>query len=143
METDSSSCALYPPPPPLLDLGLWNNRRAVVYLSASEGGAGRRLELQEDYVDADQPASRREAHRLRRVARPGAGRRQNGGVLADGQGDVLVHVGGVAAVPHRRPRHRHAQDDPTHHSRARRRGLSQLHGSVTVTDPNSFTNSRL
>jgi len=58
----------------------------------SEARARRRLGDAEDHVDADQPTSRGEAHRVRRVTRPGAGRRQDGGVLADGQRDVLVHV---------------------------------------------------
>jgi len=82
-------------------------------------------------VDADQPPARREAHRLRRVTRPGAGRGQDRGLLADGQGNVLVYVGDVAAVADRRPRHRHAQDDPLHHARPRRRRISQFHGCVS------------
>ena len=67
-------------------------------------------------------------HLRRCVECIGAGGRQDGGVLADGQGDVLVHVGEVAAVAHHRPRHRAAQDDPPHHARPRRRGIPQLHG---------------
>ena len=45
---------------------------------------------------AAEPPPRREAHRLRREPRPGAGGRQDAGVLADGPGDVLAHGHGRA-----------------------------------------------
>ncbi len=57
----------------------------------------------------------------------GACWRQDAGVLADGQGDVHAHVGDERTVTDHRPRPRAAQDDPTHHARAGRGGLPQLH----------------
>ena len=48
-------------------------------------------ELGRDLQHAAQPPLRREARRLRREPRPGAGRRQDDRVPADGQGHVLAH----------------------------------------------------
>ena len=78
------------------------------------------------YVMTDR-AARSEDGGLRRVARSGAGGRQDTGVQADGQGDVFQH-GPRVAERGDRPRHGAAQDDPPDDHIDGRAGLPQLHG---------------
>ena len=75
----------------------------------------------------DQPPARSENRGLCRIARPGAGGRQDAGIQADGQGDVLPHGSRVGEYRDR-PRHGAAQDDPPDDHLDGRAGLPQLHG---------------
>ena len=92
--------------------------RARLLDQDAEGEARRGLEPRRAVPRLLNRRLRREAHRLRREPRPGAGRRQDAGVPADGQGDVLAHGQGQPEPGHR-PRHRPAQDDPADHLQPR------------------------
>ena len=65
--------------------------RAGLLDQDAQGEAGRGMAPWRDLAHAAEPPAQRKAHRLCREPRPGAGRRQDAGVLADGQGDVLAH----------------------------------------------------
>ena len=94
---------------------------------AAQGGARRGVEHLGDVERDDRPPARSEDGGLRRVARSGAGGRQDTGVQTDGQGYVFQH-GPRVAERGDRPRHGAAQDDPPDDHFDGRAGLPQLHG---------------
>ena len=102
-------------------------------LPAHEGDSGPGLERHRHLSHADEPALRRETHRVLRESRPGAGRRQDHHLLAHRQGYVHAHVDRFRPLADHRSRHRAAQDDTADHARARRRGVPQLHGYVVCS----------
>ena len=85
-----------------------------------------------------QPQAQRKAHRVRRVARPGACGRQDARVSINGSGDVYGH-GAEGAEPRRAARRGPAQIDPAIDVRPGRRGLAEFHGQRVRPSRNGST----